>query len=285
MDDRHVEFEDLAEQYVTGRLSADEEEIFEIHLLECRECRDRVALADDFRDSLRAVAADEASRAVARLGFFAWLARSRAARAGLLAAVLLVLALPLWLLVDRSRLQRELAEARRPLPPAAVPSPPPAQAPESPGDRLAQLAGERSRLEEELRRERAAREDLAERIARLTRPQVNAAIHTLGIVRGESDGNEIRLPPSPEWIVLSLELPQVLHETYRVTLLDSRGATVWQAGGLQPTPGDTLNVLVHSGLLQPGGYRFRLEGRDAEGRFIPAGEIPLRVDLRREPVQ
>lgn len=277
MDDRHVEFEELAEQYVTGRLSAAEEEIFEIHLLECRECRDRVALADDFRDSIRAVAADEASRAVARASLLAWLARSRAARAGFLAAALLVLALPLWLLLDRSRLERELAEARKPAPPAAVPGPPPAQVPERANDELARLAGERGRLEEELRRERAARADLAERMARLTRPQVNTAIYTLGIVRGESEGNEIQLPSSPEWIVLSLELPPLLHETYRVTLLDARGTIVWQAGGLQPTSSDTLTALVSSELLQPGSYRFRLEGRDAESRFVPAGEIPLHV--------
>lgn len=280
MDDRHVEFEDIAEPYVTGRLSPDEEEAFEIHLLECRECRDRVALADDFRDSIRGVAAEEASRVVAQLGFFGWLARSRAARLGFLAAALLVLALPLWLLADRSRLERELAESRRPAPPSAVYAPPPVRTPEGTGDEPAQLAEERSRLshlEAELRRERAAREDLAGRISRLTRPQVNAAIYTLGVVRGESDGDEIELGPSPEWIVLSLELPQVLHETYRVTLLDTRGATVWQMDGLQPTSSDTLTVLAHSSLLNPGGYRFRLEGLDAGSRFVPAGEIPFRV--------
>lgn len=277
MDDRHVEFEDIAEQYVTGRLPPAEEESFEVHLLECRECRDRVALADDFRDSIRGVAAEEASRVAAQLGFFGWLARSRAARRGCVAAALLVLALPLWLLVDRSRLERELAESRKPAPPSAIPALPPVRNPEGTDDELARLAGERNRLEQELRRERAAREDLSERIARLTRPQVNAAIYTLGVVRGESHGIEIEIGPSPEWIVLSLELPQILHETYRVTLLDTRGATVWQLDGLQPTSSDTLTVLAHSGLLEPGDYRFRLEGLDPENRSVPAGEIPFRV--------
>lgn len=278
MDDRHVEFEDIAEQYVTGRLSPAEEESFEIHLLECRECRDRVALADDFRDSIRGVAAEDASRVVVQLGFFGWLARSRAARLGFLAVALLFLALPLWLLVDRSRLERELAESRRPA--STVPAPAPVPIPETTGDAgdaLAQLARERSRLEEELSRELAARENLSKRITNLTRPQVNAAIYTLGIVRGESDGNEIELGPSPEWIVLSLELPQVLHETYRVILLDNRGATVWQMDGLQPTSSDTLTALAHTSLLKPGNYRIRLEGLDPERRFVPAGEIPFRV--------
>ena len=276
MDHRRIEEENLAELYATGRLSPAEEEDFETHLLECRECRERVAQADDFRDSVRTVAAEDAARATVQAGLLAWLARrSRAARLGLLAvAAIAVALLPTWLLLDHARLESELAEARQA---AERPAPPGPVMPPEDGQKLDQLARERSRLEKELRLERSAREGLAERIAQLTRPQVNAAVYSLGLVRGMSDTNEVTLGPTPEWIVLSLELPQVEHDTYRATLLDARGNTVWQGEGLRPTASDTLTVLLYSDLLNSGDYRLRLEGLAAEKRFVPAGEIPFRV--------
>jgi Putative zinc-finger len=282
MDHRLVEEQNMAESYVMGQLPPAEEARFEEHLLECRECRERVAWADDLRDSVRAAAAEDAARATLQLGFLAWLARrSRAARLGLLSLVLLALAaLPAWLLIDRARLERELAAARntaeRPAPPVPSPVPPPAD-----DEELARLAQERSRLEEELRQERAARETLADRIAQITRPQVNTAVYSLGVIRGESEPDEIELGPSAEWIVLSLELPQAEHAAYRATLLDAGGKAVWRSEGLHPTASDTLTILLYSDLLQPGAYRFRLEGMEERGsRAVPAGEIPFRV--RRE---
>jgi hypothetical protein len=274
MDHRRIEEENVAELYATGRLSPAEEEDFEVHLLECRECREQVARADDLRESFRAVAAEDAARVTLEAGLLAWLARrSRAARLGMLTLALLVLAaLPAWLLLDRARLESELAAARRIAERQARPLPSPDQ-----GRSLEQLAQEKSRLEEELRQERSAREGLSERITRLTRPQVNAAVYSLGQVRGTSVTNEVPLAPSPEWIVLSLELPQVEHGNYRATLLDARGTAIWRGDGLQPTASDTLTLLLYSDLLRPGDYRIRLEGLEEDNRFIPAGEIPFHV--------
>src|SRR5688500_16267804 len=114
MDHRRIEEQNVAELYVTGRLSPEDEETFESHLLECSECRESVGWADDLRTSIRAVAAEDAARASVQLGFLAWVSRrTRTARAGLLmAALLAVAALPAWLQADRSRLARELSEAR-----------------------------------------------------------------------------------------------------------------------------------------------------------------------------
>lgn len=278
MDHRLIEDENIAELYATGRLSPEDEEELEIHLLECRECRARVAQADDFRDSLRTVAAENAARATVQLGLLGWLARqSRSARLGLLTAALLVLvALPTWLVIERVRLERELADARK-----ATERPiflePREPAPPTDTGELARLAQERSRLQEELRQERTAREALADRIARLTQPQVNTAIYSLGLVRGESEIPEIDLGSSSEWIVLSLDLPLTGHDTYRATLLDARGTAGWRGDGLRPTPSDTLTLLFPSDLLKPGDYRLHLEAVDAGGRVLPAGEIPFRV--------
>jgi hypothetical protein len=282
MDHRLIEDENIAELYATGRLSPEDEEELEIHLLECRECRARVAQVDDFRDSLRTVAAEDAARATVQLGLLGWLARqSRSARLGLLTAALLVLvALPTWLLIERVRLERELADARKaaehPISPETR-DPAPLPAPSADTRELARLAQEQSRLQEELRQERTAREALADRIARLAQPQVNTAVYSLGLVRGESKIPEIDLGSASAWIVLSLDLPLTGHDTYRATLLDARGNAGWQGDGLRPTASDTLTLLFPSGLLKPGDYRLRLEAVDAGGRAVPAGEIPFRV--------
>src|SRR5689334_13288499 len=156
MDHRRIEEENVAELYATGRLPPADEQEFEIHLLECQECRERVAQADDFGDSIRTVAAEDAARATQQIGVLAALAwRRRAARIGLGLALLLLAILPAWLLFDRMRLERELAEIRKTVdrPPSRVPVPGPPAVDTQEMERLAQ---ERSRLEEELRQERTA---------------------------------------------------------------------------------------------------------------------------------
>ena len=277
MDHRRIEEENVAELYATGRLPAEDEQEFEIHLLECRECRERVAQADDFRTMIRTVAAEDAARATRQVGLLAALAwRHRAARIGLAIALLALAALPAWLLLDRMRLERELAEVRRTMepPPSQTPAPGP---PPADGGERERLAQERSRLEDELRQERTARETLAGRIAEITRPQVNTAVYALGLVRGETEAGTLELPARPAWIVLSIELPQASHDVYRATLLDARGTTVWRGDGLRPTASDTLTVLLYSDLLPPGAWRLRVDGVEEGGRAVPAGEIPFRT--------
>ena len=272
MDHRRIDDQNVAELYVTGRLSPDDEETFESHLLECSECRERVTWADDLRTSIRSVAAEEVGRASAQLGFLAWLSRrTRSARAGLLmAALLAVAALPVWLQADRLRMARELEEAQAAAELPAAPAPAPAPALAVPDPKLESLSQENSRLEQELNSTR-------QQIARLSEPRVNARVVSLGVVRGESEPLKIELGPSPEPILVSLDLNVVEHETYRVTLLEGRTA-VWRKDGFQPTSSDSLHVLLNSGTLKPGAsYRFILEGIDSGGRTVPAGEVAFRA--------
>lgn len=277
MDHRRIDDQNVAELYVTGRLSPEDEETFESHLLECTECRERVGWADDLRTSIRAVAAEDAARASVQLGFLAWVSRrTRGARAGLLmAALLAVAALPAWLQADRSRLSRELEEVRATArseaperPAAPAPAPVASPAPENKAE-LERLAQENSRLEQKL-------SESLEQLARLDEPQINTRIVSLGVVRGDSDPR-IELGPSPEPIVVPLELPQVDYETYRVTLFEGR-KLLWKKDGFEPMAGDTLNVLLNSGTLKPGtSYRFSLDGIDAGGHAVHVGEIPFKA--------
>ena len=270
MDHHLIEEQNVAALYVAGQLPPEDEERFEEHLLECRECRERVAWAEDLKGSFQALAAEDATR-VAGAGLLAWLAR-RSRWLGAAALALLAVALPAWLLVERGRLLRELAVARaeRPAPPPSVPVPSQAS-----GEAELRAGRERSRLEGELRSERAEREKLSRRLAELTRPQVNTAIFSLGLVRGEEDANRILIGPEPAWVVLSIELPPADAESYRATLLDERGRTVWKGEGLRPTASDTLVLGLYSDLLAPGAYRLVLEGVPRD-RAVSV-ELPLRV--------
>jgi hypothetical protein len=84
-------------------------------------------------------------------------------------------------------------------------------------------------------------------------------------------GKELR------WIVLSVELPPEAAKSYRATLTAAGGRTVWEGDGLIPNAEGTVTVSLYSGKLEPGPYRLRLTGVDAQGRAAPAGEIPFEV--------
>lgn len=270
MDHRLIEEQNIAELYAAGQLPPEDEERFEEHLLECRECRERVAWADDLKGSFEALAVEERTRA-AEVGLLAVLLR-RGRWLGIAALLLLAVALPAWLLVEQGKLREELAAVR-----AAKPAPPLASSSEA-GLRAERerLEAERRRLEGELQAERARREELAGRLAGLTRPQVNTALFSLGLVRGGEDENRVTVGAEPAWMVLSLEIPPGSFETYRATLVDARGRTAWKGEGLRPTASDTLVLGLYSDLLAPGSYRMVLEGLPPQGRPAPI-EIPFQV--------
>jgi hypothetical protein len=278
MDHEQIAEHNVVERYVLGRLTSEEEERFEEHILECPECRQQVEREEDFQDSLHTVAAQEVARTTARAGMIvgtiAWLGRRSALRGWLLAAALLLLAtLPLWLLRERSRLQGEIGQLHTALArPPAAPAPAPA-APIPSGD-----PAEKERLLAELAAQKDANSRLSEQLARLSRPQVNVPIFSLGFLRGD-DGtaNRVVLGREPRWIVLSVELPPETAKSYRATLTAAGGRTVWEGDGLIPNAEGTVTVSLYSGKLEPGPYRLRLTGVDAQGRAAPAGEIPFEV--------
>jgi hypothetical protein len=276
MDHEQIAEQNVVERYLMGRLTPEEEELFEEHLLECQDCRRQVEWEEDLQNSLHAVAADAADTAaraaIVRVGLLAWLARHRAAGWLLAAAVLLLLAFPILgitgLLREQARLRGQIAQLQSAVArPRPQPTPPPA--PPDP---------ERGKLEAELRTERDARSRLAEQLARLTQPQVNTAIFSLGLVRGgEGPANRIALRRDPEWIVLAVELPAEEAPSYRATLATAAGRTVWKGEGLKAGADGTVAIALYSTLLDPGAYRLKLEAVDAKGHASPAGEIAIQV--------
>jgi hypothetical protein len=271
MDHEQIAEHNVVERYALGRLTSEEEERFEEHLLECPECRLQTEREEDFQESLHAVAAEEVARATVRAGAVAWLGRRRGWL--LIAALLLLAALPLWLLRERSRLQGEIGQLQASLAPPPAPSVPVPAAPP-----LGNNSAEQERLRAEIAAQKEANSRLGEQLARLSRPQVNVPIFSLGFLRGEEGtANRVALGKEPRWIVLAVELPPETAKSYRATLATAGGKTVWEGEGLLPNADGTVTLSLYSGKLEPGPHRLRLTAVDAQGRTAPAGEIPFEV--------
>lgn len=211
MEHREVEQRDVVERYLQGKLPAAETRAFEQHLMDCPECFDRVRWESDFRQTLRAAAAED----VARAGLWTWLARRRAA----------------WLLA--------LVLA------AGVPS--------------ALLVRERSRPGPE--------------------PRINTSIIYLDAARDAAASPPVVLSPGGgDWVVLSLSLPRLEHESYLATLETAQRDQVWRREGLVADNNDAFVILLPAAFLAPGDYVLRLDAAGGSASQPPAGEFPFRVE-------
>ncbi len=107
MEHPRIDDERIVDRYLVGRLTPEEEALFEEHLFHCTACLEQVESGQELSRGLRAVAAEEAARAraVTTLGLMARI-RSRPVRfAGLALACLLLPALLLWQRLQLNRLQ------------------------------------------------------------------------------------------------------------------------------------------------------------------------------------
>ena len=282
MDHTYVEEHDLVEAYLAGRLSESDRDAFEAHYFDCEACLERLETAEDFREGMRQIAAEDiaqASAARTRLGLFAALAAlSYRHRLALASALLLLAALPAVWLAGRNRtLQQKIAtastgaEQQRTALEARVQS-------------LEQArAGDRSRHEEELARERERR--VREAMPQTPQPQVNVPFFLLAAVRsGEQEGrapvNQIPLSSTTGSVILTAELATVDYPSYRASLHSAGGKEMWQAQGLHPDSRDTLVLLLPARMLQNGDYRLTVEGAGQDGQWLSVAAYPFRV-LRR----
>jgi len=277
VDHTYVEEHDLVDSYLAGRLSESERDAFEAHYFACDTCLERLETANDFREGMLQVAAEDIARASAartRLGLLAGLAAlSRRHRLALAGALLLLAALPgLWLAERNRGLQRQLAAA-------AASAEQQRAALEARLHGLEQAgAGDRRRLAEELAQERQAR-------AAAVHPQVNVPLFTLAAVRGgEAAGrepvNQVPLSATADSVILTAELATIDYTDYRASLHTAGGQEIWQARGLRPDSRDTLVLLLPASMLQPGVYRLTIEGAKGDGKWSAVAAYPFRVVRR-----
>lgn len=108
-------------------------------------------------------------------------------------------------------------------------------------------------------------------------PLLPPAVYTLSPTRGAQATRTIRIPESPRWILLALELDTSQYHDYRAVLRDGTGQAAWTSGDLKADGPDAIGVALPSRILQPGEYTLLLEGRAADGRYVSAASFPLRA--------
>ncbi|HEY4587613.1 MAG TPA: hypothetical protein VII86_00210 [Thermoanaerobaculia bacterium] len=275
MDHAYIESNGLVELYHQGLLPPDEEARFEEHFVDCPQCTEQLELARGFQRGLKAMAAEDAARAVVGAGLFAWLARrGHLAQWGTaLAALVIAAALPaLWLLAG-GRSERREQEAR--------------------------LAAERRtrqelerRLSESESRRSAERRDLAAKLALakppeaprgLAGPLVNTPVFLLAAVRS-NDGKPVTIDPSRtgDALALAVDLGEGLRfDTYRATITKAGGGKVFEKAGLKPNALETLMITFPSTFFTPGDYRLRVEGLKPDGSAAEVGGYAFRVAGKR----
>ncbi len=267
MDHRYIKEHLIADSYLLGRLSEEEEERFEAHFIDCEECLERLERIEDFRRALHQVAAEEMATRSASSGasWFGWLAQlSRPRQVALLVASLLLLAaLPAALFVPEvRRLRRELAQA-------SLASQLPVQSLNS-DPRQPSIGPEK-------------KESPTDEPSRLMPPQINTPIFTLSAERSAGRSlaravNEITVSSTPALIVFSLELESKLaYKTYRATIFTADGRRLWQESGLQPNRYDALTITFNSTFFSPGSYLLTLAGLTPAGQPVAVVNYPFRV--------
>ncbi len=259
MDHREIEERDIAFLYLKGQLSADELRLFEEHFVNCPECLDRVEALQGLRSGLRQVAVEDASKQQmpALAGWAGWLARWQAWQqaTALACAVLLLVALPAWLLLARMEtLRRDLSEAR--------------QTATEWQNRYSQerqtIAGFPPQFEGEKLAGVAFFPLVTSRSADLSSPV-----------------NHITISRSAGVIVLSLQREYGSEfRSYRATLRDPAGTSSRQASDLVPSSSTALSVALSPSLVHEGAYLLTLEGLKPDGHYAVAAHYTFQVSMR-----
>ena len=294
MEHSYIEDHHIADRYLSGKLSIKERMRFEEHFVDCAECLDRLRTIDDFCSGLRIVAAEEATRlrahlSVGQAGLLARIAPLVRMRQGpLLAAAILLIALPMALLIPEWRsARRELAQAKQ----------------ESNEWRRKYEESERAArdLAKEMQtreRESSLRlERLAAQFGRMrkspdsaSRPSHKAAdrqsetpVFALSVVRGggadpSQPVNRITLPPQSKSIILLLEIePDPDLHSYRAAISTIDGRSIWTKDGLRPNSKNALALSFNSSLFKPGDYLLTLEGINAQEGRTPVATYAFRA--------
>lgn len=270
MDHQYALENGLIDLYRRGVLPPEEEARFEEHFAGCPECIEQLEAARGFQLGLKALAAEDAARAVVQAGLFAWLARRRGF---LLSVALLIAALPvLWLLRENREMARQASVSRESL------------------ETERQRAGDlERRLAETERRNAQARRELEARIAQAKPPEeprtegplVNTPVFLLAMVRSEGEPAAlIDLGKIDRVLTLAVDPgASAAFASYRATITDSSGRRVFRQDGLKPNALETVMITFPATFFSPGDHRLTLEGLRPDGTPAEIGRYPFRILL------
>jgi hypothetical protein len=263
MDHGYIEAHDIRARYVAGRLTAEEDEEFESHLVDCPRCIEDVACETGLREGVRLNPPEAALRAATpRTARPAWNTAPLASLLQAAAAVLLAVSIGLGVWLSRSSVELHSTRAER--------------------DESQRRAGQAEQSAAALERRLADLERRANE-ASAVGPIVPAAVFALTTVRGSSGSdagpvNRITIDRNARVVVLSMDLPGPPDsDDFTVSLKDRAGRMLWTGGTFPPSSPDSLGVAVDPKLLPGGDYLLELQQRSTANGLTLVGRYPFRV--------
>lgn len=270
MDHATIEARGLIDRYVRGEMAAEDEAAFEEHFVACGECQAELELERGLGRGVRAVAAEEAARAVVASGLLAWLARrGRPAALGMILAMAALVAIPALWLSSRYRQLEQAAEALR-------------QALTSEKQSAAGMKRELERTEQRHAAERAAFEErLAEAEAApspLIARTLEVPVVLLATVRGSGGPATIERRQAARPLALAVDVGAgAAYASYTLTVRDADGKVLLRRPGLHPNALEVLMLTFPAGFFSPGEYRVEVAGVEPGGAEQEVGQYVLRV--------
>jgi hypothetical protein len=280
----------LIDQYVLGKLAADEAEEFEDHFIECLECVEQLNITRSFIQDLKGLAVQEAllsGNKPAPMNRW-WHLQLLPLRSWAVIACccLLVGAVLAFFAIRRlTRMEVELRQTKedasvirqqyqRGLETAA-------ESEKQHQEARNQLAQRLDELEQKLKTEGATNQTS---VPGSKAPEVNFPIYALvSVVRGQVPAPvEIALPASSSSFALSIPVEdRKPFSAYRVKILNHRGVTVFNQGGFKPDAYHSLSLSLNSNSLIPGTYDLRVDGLTSPNKWDIVGSYPFRITKRR----
>lgn len=280
----------LIDQYVLGKLAADEAEEFEDHFIDCPECVEQLNITRSFIQDLKGLAVQETlisenRRAPMPRWWHLQLVPLRSWAVIACGCVLVAGVFAFFVIRRFTQMEAELLQAKqdastirqqyqRELETAAESEKQHEQARQ-------QLAQRLDELELKLKAEEATNQSS---VSGLGAPEVNFPIFSLiSVARGQVPAPvEIALPASSSRFALSIPVEDRKNfSAYRVKILDHRDVKVFNQGGFKPDTYHALSLSLNSNFLIPGTYDLRVEGLTPPNKWDTVGSYPFRITKRR----
>lgn len=284
----------LIDQYVLGKLAADEAEEFEDHFIDCPECVEQLNITRSFIEDLKGLAIQETLLSGNRPASMTrrWHFQLVPLRSWAVIACCCILVAGVFAVFAVRRLTQMEAELRQTKEDASAirqqyqrELETAAESEKQHQQARQQLAQRLDELEQKLKTEGATNQSSVRGSNRGSNaPEVNFPIYALvSLARGQAPSPvEIALPASSSRFALSISVEDRKDfSAYRVKILDHRGGTVFSQGGFKPDAYHTLSLSLNSNFLISGTYDLRVEGLTPPNKWDTVGSYPFRITKRR----
>jgi len=281
----------LIDQYLLGKLAADEAEEFENHFIDCSECEEQLNITRSFIRDLKGLVVEETLRSdnrraapMTRWWHFRQLVPTRSWAVIACCCVVVSGVFAFFAFRRLGQLEAQLRQAKEDT--SAI---------REQYERGLETAAASERQHQEARQVLTQRLDELEQklktagavnqssVRESGAPEVNFPIYALvSVARTQTTPVGIAPPASSSRFALSIPVEdREDFSVYRVTIVNHLGTTVWKRSGFRPDAYHTLSLSLNSNFLAAGSYDLKVEGLIPPNQWNTVGSYPFRILRRR----